>query len=62
MDQLKITWIKSFIGRPESQRRIIRSLGLHRLHHSVVHADTPTMRGMINKVSHMVTVEKVEGN
>ena len=62
MDQLKITWIKSFIGRPESQRRIIRSLGLHRLHHSVVHADTPTIRGMINKVSHMVTVEKVEGS
>ena len=62
MDQLKITWIKSFIGRPESQRRIIRALGLHRLHHSVVHADTPTIRGMINKVSHMVTVEKVEGS
>ncbi|MCH7605547.1 MAG: 50S ribosomal protein L30 [Chloroflexi bacterium] len=62
MDQLKITWVKSFIGRPESQRRIIRSLGLHRLHHSVVHADTPTIRGMINKVSHMVTVEKLEGS
>ena len=62
MDQLKITWVKSFIGRPESQRRIIRSLGLHRLHHSVVHADTPTIRGMINKVSHMVMVEKLEGS
>ena len=60
MDQLKITWVKSFIGRPETQRRIIRSLGLHRLHHSVVHADTPTIRGMINKVSHMLTVEKFE--
>ena len=60
MDQLKITWVKSFIGRPETQRRIIRSWGLHRLHHSVVHADTPTIRGMINKVSHMLTVEKFE--
>ena len=62
MDQLRITWVKSFIGRPESQRRIIRSLGLRRLHHSVVHADTPTIRGMINKVSHMLTIQKVEGS
>ena len=62
MDQLKITWVKGFIGRPGSQRRIIRSLGLRRLHHSVVHADTPTIRGMINKVSHMLTIQKVEGS
>ena len=60
MDQLKITWIKSCIGRPESQLRIIRSLGLRRLHHSVVHGDSPTIRGMVNKVSHLVTVEKLE--
>jgi large subunit ribosomal protein L30 len=60
MAQLKITWIKSGIGRPESQRRIIRSLGLRRLHHSVVHGDSPTIRGMINKVPHLVTVEEVE--
>lgn len=61
MDQLKITWKKSFIGRPESQRRVIRSLGLRRLNQSVVHGDTPTIRGMINKVIHMVAVEKLEG-
>ena len=60
MAQLKITWTKSVIGRPEPQRRIIRSLGLRRLHHSVVHGDTPTIRGMINKVPHLVTVEEVE--
>ncbi len=58
--QLKITWKKSYIGRPEAQRRIIRSLGLRRLHHSVVHGDTPTIRGMINKVIHLVTVEAIE--
>ena len=61
MAQLKITWMKSNIGRPQSQRKIIQSLGLRRLHHSVVHQDTPTIRGMINKVIHMVTVEEVEG-
>ena len=60
MAQLKITWTKSSIGRPESQRRIIRSLGLSRLHQSVVHGDTPTIRGMVNKVPHLVTVEEVE--
>ena len=60
MAQLKITWTKSSIGRPESQRRIIRSLGLSRLHQSVVHGDTPTIRGMVSKVPHLVTVEEVE--
>ena len=60
MPQLQITWIKSCIGRPQNQRRIIQSLGLRRLHHSVVHADTPSIRGMINKVSHLVTVKELE--
>jgi large subunit ribosomal protein L30 len=58
--QLKITWEKSCIGKPQSQRRIIRSLGLRRLHHSVVHMDTPTIRGMVNKVIHLIAVEKLE--
>lgn len=60
MTQLKITWKKSCIGCPEPQRRIIKSLGLHRLNHSVIHADTPSIRGMINKVPHLVTVEAIE--
>ena len=60
MAQLKITWKKSCIGRPESQHRIIRSLGLRRLHHSVIHSDSPTIRGMINKVVHLVQVEEVQ--
>ena len=60
MAQLKITYTKSIIGRPESQRRIIRSLGLTRLHQSVVHGDTPTIRGMVRKVTHLVKVEPVE--
>ena len=61
MAQLKIPWKKSCIGRPQNQRRIIQSLGLRRLHHSVVHADSPTIRGMVNKVIHLVTVEEIEG-
>ena len=61
MADLKITWKKSCIGKPQNQRRIIRSLGLRRLNHSVVHADTPTIRGMVNKVSHLVAVEELAG-
>jgi large subunit ribosomal protein L30 len=60
MAQLKITWTKSCIGRPASQERIVRSLGLRRLHHSVVHEDTPSIRGMVNKVIHLVNVEELE--
>jgi len=59
MAEIKITWTRSGIGRPEKQRRIIKSLGLRRLHHSVVHQDSPTIRGMVNKVSHLVMVEEV---
>ena len=58
MSELKITWTKSCIGRPKNQREIIRSLGLHRLHHTVVHQNSPTIQGMINKVSHLVKVEE----
>ena len=58
MAELKITWTKSGIGRPQNQRRIIKSLGLWRLHHTVVHQDSPTIRGMVNKVSHLVKVEE----
>ncbi len=59
MAQIKITWIKSCIGRPQGQRRVIEALGLKRLHHTVTHGDTPTIRGMVNKVSHLLAVEEV---
>jgi large subunit ribosomal protein L30 len=45
MAQLKITWLKSCIGRPGNQRKIIRSLGLRRLHQSVILGDTATILG-----------------
>ena len=59
MSQLKITWTKSCIGRPKNQREIIRSLGLRRLHHTVVHQNSPTIQGMVNKVVHLLKVEEV---
>ena len=59
MAQLKITWTKSYIGKPRNQRRVVESLGLKRLHHSVIHGDTPIIRGMVNKVQHLLNVEEV---
>jgi len=57
MAEIKITWTRSTIGKPGNQKRIIDSLGLRRLNHTVVHQDSPTIRGMVNKVSHLVKVE-----
>ena len=58
--KLKVTQVKSGIGRPEKQRRTLEGLGLGKLHKSVVLADTPAIRGMIRKVSHLVTVEAAD--
>jgi large subunit ribosomal protein L30 len=58
--KLKITQIKSGIGRSETQRRTLAGLGLGKLHRSVVLQDTVAIRGMITKVSHLVTVSAVE--
>lgn len=60
MAKLKITWVKSAIGKPEDQKVTVRTLGLSKLNHSVVHNDTPAIRGMIRKVSHLLKVEEVE--
>lgn len=60
MTKLRITYKKSSIGYHESQKATIRALGFRKLNQSVVHEDTPVIRGMINKVSHLVTVEKVK--
>jgi large subunit ribosomal protein L30 len=55
---LKITLKKSLIGRPEKHRRVVRSLGLRKLNKTVVLAETPTIRGMVQKVSHLLDVEE----
>jgi large subunit ribosomal protein L30 len=58
--RLKITQVRSVIGRPEKHRRVVRALGLRRNQTSVVHDDTPQIRGMVAKVSHLLAVEEVE--
>ena len=55
---LKIKMVKSEIGRPEKQRKILRGMGLNKLNSTVTLADTPQVRGMINKVVHLVSVEE----
>lgn len=57
---LRITWVKSSIGYSRRQKGTIRALGLRRLGDVVEQADTPAIRGMIDKVSHLVDVEKVK--
>lgn len=57
--QLKITLVKSTIGRPSDQGRAVRSLGLGKLHTSVVRQDTPDIRGQVQKILHLVTVEEI---
>ena len=58
--KLRITQVRSLIGRPEKHRRIIESLGIKRNQTSVVHDDTPAIRGMVFKVKHLVNVEEVK--
>jgi large subunit ribosomal protein L30 len=58
--KLKIKLVKSYIGRPEKQRKILRGMGLMRLNRVVLLDDTPEIRGMVNKVSHLVTTEEIE--
>lgn len=57
--KLKITQRRSLIDHPRKQRLTIQALGLRRINHSVVHDDTPQIRGMIAKVAHLVEVEEV---
>ncbi len=55
--KLAITLIKSGIGYGEDQKRTLKALGLHKLQQTVVQEDSAAIRGMINKVRHLVTVE-----
>ena len=55
---LKIKKVKSEIGRPEKQRRILKGMGLIKLNSTVTLVDTPQTRGMINKVIHLVSMEE----
>ena len=57
--QVKLTLVKSKFGRLASHRACVTGLGLRRMHHSVVVADTPENRGMINRIAYMLRVESV---
>ena len=56
---LRIKQVRSLIGRPQDQRDTVRSLGLHRINDVVEFSDSPSVRGMIQKVRHLVTVEEI---
>ncbi|MBM7601762.1 large subunit ribosomal protein L30 [Virgibacillus halotolerans] len=56
---LEITLTRSVIGGTEGQRKTVQTLGLTKIRQSVVREDTPAIRGMVNKVSHLVTVKEV---
>jgi len=58
--KLKITYIKSSIGYAKDQKATVRALGLRRLHQTVEHPDEPSIRGMVEKVRHLVKVERIE--
>ncbi|MFC2064542.1 50S ribosomal protein L30 [Chloroflexota bacterium] len=56
-NKIKITLVKSSIGYPKDQKRTVLALGLHRMNQTVEHNDTPVIRGMVNKVTHLLKVE-----
>lgn len=57
--KLKVTLVKSMIGRPEKHRKVLRGMGLTRISKSIVLDDTPASRGMVNVVSHLVHAEEI---
>ena len=60
MARLKVTQVRSGIGSKHNQRESLRSLGLKRMHDTVVQEDRPEIRGMVHTVTHLVAVEEVD--
>ncbi len=60
MAQLKITQVKSTIDRSKRQKGTMEALGIKKVYRSVVHEDSPSLRGMIKAVNHLITVEEVK--
>ena len=56
---LKVTMVKSMIGRPEKHRKVLKGMGLKKMNKTVILKDSPSNRGMISSVRHMVRVEEV---
>lgn len=59
MDRLKITQVASVIDRSKKQKATMEALGLKKMNHSVEHDATPQILGMVTKVGHLITVEKI---
>jgi large subunit ribosomal protein L30 len=59
MKKIKITQVRSGIGRPLRQKRTLVALGLRKMHHSVEHEATPQILGMVAKVQHLVSIEEI---
>ena len=55
---VKVTLVRSAIGFPEPQKATVRALGFRRLHQTVEHKDTPVLRGMLTKISHLIRIEE----
>ena len=55
---LKVTLVRSMIGRPEKHRKVLRGMGLTKMNRTVNLQDTPSIRGMVNAVDHLVKVEE----
>lgn len=60
MGKIKITQIRSTIDRKEPQKRTITALGLGKIRRTVIHNDTPQIRGMVKAVQHLITVEELD--
>jgi large subunit ribosomal protein L30 len=61
MAKLNVTLVGSPIGRPGTQKRTVEALGLRKLNQTVVHNDSPGLRGQLEKVKHLVSWSEVEG-
>ncbi len=60
-DKIKVTLERSLAGKPEHMRAVAAALGLRKRGSSVVHDDEPSIRGMVRRIEHLVSVERVEG-
>jgi large subunit ribosomal protein L30 len=60
MSKIEIKLVRSLSGRPETHRVVVRSLGLRRMNQTVIHPDNEPIRGMVNKISHMLQIRTVE--
>jgi len=59
-NQLRITLVRSVVGRPQKHREVVKGLGLRKINSNVIRKDCPEIRGMINKIPHLVKVEALE--